>query len=314
MDLLDYLTVDSPDEGVLTLLEDAYHDNFGYQWNRFNKLQLDSHNGSKESESRLLTQSELSLEDFEGKVVLEVGAGNGRFTEILLKSGAKVIAVDYSSAIYANYENHIESAEDGNLLCIRGNLFELPLKKASFDIVLCYGVIQHTGNNKLALETLSSFVNQTGKLLIDIYSNSIKHYNPWVYIIRPIFSKLIRSNERRIKTVESFVNLVFPIQVRLLKFLRNRNGILRFLRYLINRSPNSVYGINLYLDGKISLEHAKDWSVCDTNDAWTPQHDDPVSFSQWEKLISGINDQYSFSTVVIKDCGQGNCAVLRRNS
>ena len=71
MDLLDYLTVDSPDEGVLTLLEDAYHDNFGYQWNRFNKLQLDSHNGSKESESRLLTQSELSLEDFEGKVVFQ---------------------------------------------------------------------------------------------------------------------------------------------------------------------------------------------------------------------------------------------------
>jgi len=117
MKLQDYLTTDFPDDGVLTLLEDEYHDNFGYQWNRFNKLQLDSHNGSNESESRLLNQSELSLEDFAGKVILEVGAGNGRFTEILLKYGAKVIAIDYSSAIYANYENHLQSAKEGNLLC-----------------------------------------------------------------------------------------------------------------------------------------------------------------------------------------------------
>ena len=313
MKLQDYLTTDFPDDGVLTLLEDEYHDNFGYQWNRFNKLQLDSHNGSNESESRLLNQSELSLEDFAGKVILEVGAGNGRFTEILLKYGAKVIAIDYSSAIYANYENHLQSAKEGNLLCIRGNLFDLPIKKSSFDLVLCYGVIQHTGNNKLALETLSSFVKSEGKLLIDIYSNSLKHYNPWVYLIRPFFSRFVKGDEKRIQVVESFVNLIFPIQVRLLRFLHNKKGILRFLRYFINRSPNSVYGINLFLDGKISIEHAKDWSICDTNDAWTPQHDDPVSFSKWTSLISGINDKYNFSTIVIKDCGQGSCAVLKRN-
>jgi len=281
MKLQDYLTADFPGDGVLTLLEDEYHDNFGYQWNRFNKLQLDSHNGSNESESRLLNQSELSL--------------------------------DYSSAIYANYENHLQNAKEGNLLCIRGNLFDLPIKKSSFDLVLCYGVIQHTGNNKLALETLSSFVKSEGKLLIDIYSNSLKHYNPWVYLIRPFFSRFVKGDKKRIQVVESFVNLIFPIQVRLLRSLHNKKGILRFLRYFINRSPNSVYGINLFLDGKISIEHAKDWSICDTNDAWTPQHDDPVSFSKWTSLISGINDKYNFSTIVIKDCGQGSCAVLKRN-
>ena len=151
-------------------------------------------------------------------------------------------------------------------------------------------------------------------MLVDIYSNNLKHYNPWIYLIRPIFSKLVRTNEKRMQFVERFVSFIFPIQVKLLTYLKNKRGILKFLRYFINRSPNSVYGINLYLDGKISLDHAKDWSICDTNDAWTPKHDDPVSFIQWEKLISGINNQYNFSTVVIKDCGQGNCAVLRSNS
>jgi 2-polyprenyl-3-methyl-5-hydroxy-6-metoxy-1,4-benzoquinol methylase len=314
INLHEYLNIESPDEGVINLIDDEYHDNFGYQWNRFNKLQLDSHNGSSESEDRLINQSEFSREDFNGKVVLEVGAGNGRFTEILLNLGAKVIAVDFSSAIYANYKNHERSVKEGNLLCLRGSLFDLPLEKLSFDIVLCYGVIQHTGNNELALDTLSSFVSEEGHLLIDIYSNSLKHYNPWVYLIRPIFSKLITNNEKRMEIVEKFVNFVFSFQVKLLTYLRNKKGILRYLRYFVNRSPNSVYGINLYLEGKVSFEHAKDWSICDTNDAWTPQHDDPVSFAQWKKLISGIKNKYNFSTEVIKDCGQGSCAVLKKEN
>ena len=312
INLYEYLNIESPDEGVINLIDDEYHDNFGYQWNRFNKLQLDSHNGSSESEDRLINQSEFSREDFNGKVVLEVGAGNGRFTEILLNLGAKVIAVDFSSAIYANYKNHERSVKEGNLLCVRGSLFDLPLEKLSFDIVLCYGVIQHTGNNELALDTLSSFVSEGGHLLIDIYSNSLKHYNPWVYLIRPIFSYLITNNEKRMEIVEKFVNFVFSFQVKLLTYLRNKKGILKYLRYFVNRSPTSVYGINLYLEGKVSLEHAKDWSVCDTNDAWTPQHDDPVSYAQWNKLISGIKNKYNFSTEVIKDCGQGSCAVLKK--
>ena len=309
-----FLKISNSKKGVITLLDDEYHDNFGYQWNKFSKLQLDSHNGSKESENRLINQSELSREDFSGKVVLEIGAGNGRFTEILLNFGSQVISVDFSSAIYANYENHKRSIEEGNLICIRGNLFDLPIEQSSFDIVLCYGVIQHTGNNKLALETLSSYVSDEGLMLVDIYSNNIKHYNPWIYLIRPIFSKLIRTNEKRMEFVERFVNLIFPFQVNLLTYLRNKKGILRFLRYFINRSPNSVYGINLYLEGKISLKHARDWSICDTNDAWTPQHDKPVSFSEWTRLISDIKNKYNFSTNVIKDCGQGNCAVLKRNT
>ena len=314
VDLHNYLNVSQSDEGVLALIEDQYHDNFGYQWNRFSKLQLDSYNGSKESENRLINQSEMSQEDFKGKVVLEIGAGNGRFTEILLKFGAQVVSVDFSSAIYSNYENHKQNAQEGDLLCIRGNLFDLPIKRSSFDIVLCYGVIQHTGNNKLALETLSSYVKDGGLMLVDIYSNNIKHYNPWIYLIRPIFSRLVRTNEKRMKFVEKFVNFMFPIQVKLLSFLKNKKGVFKFLKYFINRSPNSVYGINLYLNGNISLDDAKDWSICDTNDAWTPQHDDPVSFSQWEKLIMAINNQYNFSTVLIKDCGQGNCAVMKSNS
>jgi len=305
------LLVDHVGDEVLSLIQESYHENFGYQWNKFNKLQLDSFNGSSESRDRLMEQSELSSNDFKDKTILEIGAGNGRFTEILLDFGAKVIAVDFSSAIYANYRNNLDNVKAGNLLCIRGDVFDLPLEKSSFDYVICYGVIQHTGDNKKCLDVLASYVNDSGSLLVDIYSNSLKDYNPWIYLIRPFFSR-IRSDERRMEIVSKFVDFVFPLQVKILTFLQNRSGIFKYLRYFFNRSPNSVYGINLFLDGKISIENAKDWSICDTNDAWTPRHDDPVSFTKWNELIHSLSDKYRFSVDCIKKCGQGNCATLRK--
>ena len=310
------IELNSETEKVVSLINEEnedYHENFGFQWNTFNQLQLDSYNGSNESEGRLLNQSEMSPQDFHGKVVLEVGAGNGRFTEILLKYGAKVIAVDFSSAIYANFENHNAAIKSGHLICARGDVFNLPIKEHVFDIVLCYGVIQHTGNNKKCLNTLSKYVSRdSGKLLIDIYSNSLKDYNPWIYMIRPIFSKLINNNVRQMQLVEKFINFVFPVQLKILTFLKGRSGVWKYLRYIVNRSPNSVYGINLFLDGKISIEDAKSWSICDTNDAWTPQHDDPVSFRTWKKMLNTLSALHSFEIKVVKKCGQGNCALLEK--
>ena len=84
MDLNNYLSINWNKEEVLSTLEDSYHDNWGLQWTKFNKLQLDSYNGSTESEDRLLEQCELKGSEFKNKTVLEIGAGNGRFTEVLL--------------------------------------------------------------------------------------------------------------------------------------------------------------------------------------------------------------------------------------
>ena len=310
IDLCKYLTMKNDDTGALSFMEEDYHENFGFQWTRFNKLQLDSYNGSSESKDRLLHQSEMVEDDFKDKVVLEIGAGNGRFTEVLLQFGAKVIAVDYSSAINANYNNHIESVNKGDLICMRADLFNMPIKKNVFDIVICYGVIQHTGDNKRCLNILASFVGPSGFLLADIYSNSLKHFNPWIYLIRPVFSRIKGSASSKMQIVVKFVDLFFPIQLKILKFLHNKAGLFRYIKYLVNRSPNSVDGINLFLDKKISLKDAKDWSICDTYDAWMPKHDDPVSFKQWKRLLSELDETSDLSVVISKQCGQGNCAVL----
>ena len=293
-------------------VNDDYHSNWGLQWNKFSQVQLDSFNGSNLSESRLLSQSGMKPSDFKEKKILEVGAGNGRFTEILLKYGAEVVAVDYSTAIEANYNNNC--SPKGEIIFIQADLFCLPIKYESFDIVLCYGVLQHTGDNDKALLELCKYPKKIGgKLLVDIYSSGLKHYNPWVYIIRPFFSLIKTSDKRKLQIVEKFVNIVFPLQLWLLKKLHNKKGILKIVRYIVNRSPNSVYGINLYIDGKINLQLARDWSIMDTFDGWAPKHDHPVSRSVWINMINSVATKEDFSTVSIDQSGQGHTASLDRN-
>ena len=80
--------------------------NFGIQWNLFKKTQFDSFTKQKLTESRLKVCSEWDLEKLKGKLLLEMGSGAGRFTEIFLKYGAIVVSVELSTAIFANYENN----------------------------------------------------------------------------------------------------------------------------------------------------------------------------------------------------------------
>tara|TARA_B110000003_G_C16630714_1_gene526535 strand:- start:186 stop:1208 length:1023 start_codon:yes stop_codon:yes gene_type:complete len=298
---------------ICRYVETDFHSNFGFQWNKFSKVQLDSINGSGESESRLFNQSKLEPKDLNGKSVLEVGCGNGRFTEILLKYGANVLAIDGSSAIDANKKNHQKYIDEAKLVLIQADLFSLPIKEHSFDFVLCYGVIQHTGDNKKAIKTLAKYPKVGGSLLLDIYSAGIRHLNPIIYLIRAIIMiKKRKTDDENLKTVIKFVNFVFPYQVKILKILKGKSGILKFIRYIINRSPNSVYGINLFLDNKITKELAYDWSVMDTYDSWFPSFDHPVSKRKWYLYMNYIKKNYNYNIEEIGIINHGLFSVLKK--
>lgn len=292
---------------VIRYVDGEYHENWGLQWNKFSKVQLDSYNGTKESEERLLLQTKLKPNDFKDKTILEVGSGNGRFTEIFLKYGAKVIAVDYSIAINAN---KINNDKFDDVIFLQADLFNLPLFIKSFDIVICFGVIQHTGNNKKAINALFKFPSSSGLLAIDIYSNALKYYNPWIYLIRPLFLLLKISQERKLNIISKFVRFVFPFQFWILSKTYKKRGILKILKYIINRSPNSVYGINLHLSKKISKQLALDWSIMDTFDSYAATHDHPVSKRKWKQILTKLGSENNFKISFLGESGQGNYATL----
>ena len=120
--------------GIPRFVKSELHENFGIQWNRFSKVQLDSSNGSTESRDRLLSQSGLTPEYFEGKTILEIGCGAGRFTEVLLSFGASVCSVDFSSAVDANRDSNEAAVESGALL-LHLPCFRLVVKSARVGFV-----------------------------------------------------------------------------------------------------------------------------------------------------------------------------------
>ena len=82
-----------------------YSDSFGFQWLQHAKAQLDSVTGLPISRSRLFSVTGWP-ERMEGQRILEAGSGAGRFTEILLSTGAEVWSFDASEAVEANRANN----------------------------------------------------------------------------------------------------------------------------------------------------------------------------------------------------------------
>ena len=240
---------------------DNYSESFGYQWNVHIKTQLDSYTGLPISRDRLYAATgwvDSPLDD--DAVVLEAGSGAGRFTEVLVKSGADIYSFDYSRAVDANKTNN-GTAE--NLTLFQGNIFNIPFDDCTFDHVLCLGVIQHTPDPKAAFYSLASKVKPGGKLYIDVYTRSWYHILHWKYILRPLTKRMNR------KKLYNIVATVTPRLVPLSRLLRKLFG--RFGSRLVPIVQFSHLGLNEDVNNE--------WAILDTFDMYSPAHDHPQSLS-----------------------------------
>lgn len=236
-----------------------YSVDFGVQWNKYSKTQLDSFTGLDISETRLARCFHMSLTNLRGKRVLEAGSGAGRFTEILLKYGAIVDSFDYSSAVEANSSNN---GEHPNLVLVQADIREMPFPKDSYDYVVCLGVLQHTPCPEESITRLWEMVIPGGALVID-------HY-PWKWriVLPPPFGESIAIYRRlilalpqrfRFQWVKAITNFWFPWHWR----FRNFPFILRILRRI---SPVLFYYPQIKLLDRNSFY---EWALLDTHDATT---------------------------------------------
>lgn len=148
--------------------ENDYCENFGTQWNEFRDVQIDTETGRDESAQRFWAETGWTPEDLKGKVLLDAGCGAGRFAEVALRAGARVVAVDLSEAAYACAET-LSQYRSSDCLVLRASLFDLPLATQSFDGVYSLGVLQHTPDPLGAITVLARFVRPGGRLATWIY-------------------------------------------------------------------------------------------------------------------------------------------------
>lgn len=167
--------------------EDQYADAFSLEWNAFRTAHLKQFTGLDYLEKQFQQFLDFPAEDLEGKLILDAGAGLGRFCEVVLNHGAQVVALDLSYAIDAARENLHE--RDG-IHFVQGDIFKPPFRKETFDFAYSWGVLHHTPDPPRAFGSLPPLVKPGGKLMIFVYASYNKAYLATTEFYRRLTTKL----------------------------------------------------------------------------------------------------------------------------
>jgi SAM-dependent methyltransferase len=132
---------------------------FGFEWTSFSR-QLEAY-----ADNFRWYVEPLGDVDLAGRRVLDAGCGMGRHTHHLLKAGAEVVALDASPAVEAAAAN----CASGQALFVQADLLRLPLPPASFDVVICLGVLHHLEDTLGGLRALVAAARPGGRVLIFVY-------------------------------------------------------------------------------------------------------------------------------------------------
>lgn len=238
---------------------DNYAQSFSLQWDRFRTTQLDSRTGLPISRDRFLRQSGWDPGELEGARVLDVGCGAGRFAEVALSYGARVVALDYSAAVdvcRSNFPNH------PRLDVVQGDISALPFRPRTFDYVYCFGVLQHTPDVRRSFVALVPVLRAGGGLAVDLYYRSRFHRLFPKYLLRPLTTRMKPASLFRL------VERVTPGLLAVSRTLGRIPRAGRRLRYIV---PVANY------EGVFELPpaHLLEFSTLDTFDMFSPAYDQP---------------------------------------
>ncbi len=190
-----------PNANGIARFVDAQHyaASFGFQWHRYQTTQLGD--GEKPAEDRdFRMKTGLRPEELEGKLVLDVGCGMGRFAEVATRWGARVVGIDLSAAAEVAAKN----LKDREFVAFQADVFALPFFPESFDVIYSVGVLHHTPDCEAAVKTLDKYLKPGGTLAVWLYSG----YNKWYR-----FSDIWRGYTSRMRpeTLHAILKVAVPV-------------------------------------------------------------------------------------------------------
>lgn len=253
-------------EGVLDFVGAAgndYCENFGAQWNRFREIQLDSSSSKSTSRDRFFAETGWTADEIKEKVLLDAGCGAGRFAEVALECGAKVVAVDLSAAAWACRRTLARFCAD-DYLVLRADLFDLPLRAKSFDGIYSLGVLHHTPDPLAAIDHLARLLKPSARLATWVYekrSPDIRWLQPRTWV-RAAMAR--QSNERKLLLSKSLTAMFFSLGWTLSWFGRAGERASHFLPYAARHH---------LARGDFGLQW--DYCVMDTFDWYGPVYEQP---------------------------------------
>jgi len=244
-------------QGVARFVEaQDYAASFGFQWHRYARTQLD-HDEVQESDSNFRVKTGLRPEELEGKLVLDVGCGMGRFADVATRWGARVVGIDLSAAVEVAARN----LAGRDFVGLQADVFRLPFAPQSFDYIYSIGVLHHTPDCERAVKTLPQYLKPGGSLAVWLYSG----YNNWYR-----FSDLYRKVTTRLspRTLHGFLRVIVPP--------------INALDSGVRRLPVVGRPLSGILRHVVPVNHnaQRSWRVLDTFDWYSPTYQSKHTYEQ----------------------------------
>lgn len=183
-------------------LEHSTIDRFGAEWLMFRDWgYLDElppgreleHKGGLWSETQRAFRLKTFLDGrLDGKLVLDAGCGNGRFTRAALDQGAgAVLGVDLGWGVEAAHFHH---RDDPRVHIIQASLLDLPIGpvEAAFSL----GVLMHTGDAPRAFAAVAACVEPGGLFGVRLYHKGNGAYETLDRSIRAVTTRLPKWGQR----------------------------------------------------------------------------------------------------------------------
>lgn len=252
-----------------------YSSNFGLQWNEFSKTQLDSYTGFPLTRKRLFNSSEWGSHEIKDKLIVELGSGAGRFTEILLSSHSYVISVEMSNAIHVNALNN----KSDKIIFLKSSLNNLSFLDEFFDYVLCYGVAQHTPNVLETYKACYCLAKKGGKISVDHYEKL--NYPTLKSIWRPITKKI--NSFLLFRIIKFYIPIFFSIDTIIKTKLPNI--LSRLIRILL---PIPCVNYTNKKDIPQDKKELIEWAIMDTFDVLGAKYDNPLSSDELTDIAKKI--------------------------
>lgn len=238
-----------------------YSNSFGYQWNIFDKTQLDTFSKVEHSAARFFGESGWTSDELEDCRTLEVGSGAGRFSEVFLRSTKGILhSIDSSNAVEVNWQSNNHYGH--RLRLSQASIYSMPFPDNSFDKVFCFGVLQHTPSFEDSVTALISKARIGGEIAVDFYPIRgwyTKFHSK--YILRPFTKRLpqpvlLSLIRRNIKWLLFVFDLLCSAKLGILT---------RFIPITDVRT----------FPAKLTREQRREWAIMDTFDGLSPEYDNP---------------------------------------
>lgn len=257
---------------------DNYAASFGYQWNKFAKVQVGG--VQKEWSKTRFDQTTEWPGDLRGQRILEAGCGAGRFTEIALDTGAEVFSFDLSAAVEACNRNLLGAELRARHHAAQASIYAIPFPAGTFDKVYCLGVLQHCPDVKRAFMSLVPLLKPGGEIVVDCYlSQPLKHAFNLKYLLRPFFKWW------RPTTLYAFWSCVISVAYDLKRGLNALPGVGPVLARIvpIGRLNYEAFG------GHQTIDEIKEIKTLSVFDMLSPAYDQPQSLKKFRAWIAEAN-------------------------